>query len=153
MKREIKFRIWHDGTQEMLYQFTLPMAGVGQDLNQAFAWLLKPIMQYTGLHDKNGKEIYEGDIVHVEYFKMAVGENLGVYETEAELTGVVEFDGLSLILQNIVGEKWQEYTGHDAGEGKCKFMYLGGVYEGSLDASYQMEIIGNIYENAELLNK
>lgn len=107
--------------------------------------------QFTGLKDKNGKEVYEGDVLRIEYFKIAVGENLGVYETEAELTGVMGFDGLSLILQNIVGEKWQEYTGYDAGEGNCKFMYLGDVYEGSLDASYQIEVIGNIYENPELL--
>jgi uncharacterized phage protein (TIGR01671 family) len=162
MKREIKFRAWNEGKMVDLLAIT-PLA-LDANMNTQLALkgmsgLFLPfgggidLMQFTGLKDKNGKEIYEGDIVHVEYFKMAVGENLGVYETEAELTGVVEFDGLSLILQNIVGEKWQEYTGHDAGGGKCKFMYLGDVYEGSLDASYQMEIIGNIYENAELLNK
>jgi uncharacterized phage protein (TIGR01671 family) len=155
MKREIKFRAWIPNTGWLAEGFSIAMDGTEWYDDNGHSWPVcdLEIMQFTGLKDKNGKEIYEGDIVHIEYFKMAVGENLGVYETEAELTGVVEFDGLSLILQNIVGEKWQEYTGHDAGEGKCKFMYLGDVYEGSLDASYQMEIIGNIYENAELLNK
>ncbi len=63
MSREIKFRAWDEDNKVMLKP---------QDLSQSGAywnWLGKidaQLMQYTGLKDKNGKEIYEGDIVTVD---------------------------------------------------------------------------------------
>lgn len=62
--REIKFRAWNgiDSRPEsrMIYQpyFSVDFKVIMPDGNE---WDL-PLMQYTGLKDKNGKEIYEGDI-------------------------------------------------------------------------------------------
>lgn len=50
MSREVKFRAWHHIVGRMSEPFTL------EDQNLRF-------MQFTGLLDKNGKEVYEGDIV------------------------------------------------------------------------------------------
>ncbi len=112
---------------------------------------IKAIMQFTGLKDKNGKEIYDSDILKIQYFRIIGGENLGVSEVDAELVGVVEITPLALVLKNIIGEKWCEYTGYEQGEGECRVFHLHDVYEGSSDAEYQIEVIGNIYENPELL--
>ena len=60
--REIKFRAWDKETKKMsLY----PQLGFNNsvDINEQIRCCGKELMQYTGLKDKNGKEIYEGDIV------------------------------------------------------------------------------------------
>mgnify|MGYP004630873095 CR=1 FL=1 len=72
MNREIKFRIWDIENKEMLEVQELDfeptfyggrIAIRPDQYNDYFDTEDMILMQYTGLHDKNGKEIYEGDIL------------------------------------------------------------------------------------------
>ena len=159
MNRIIKFRGLAVSSGEMVYGCLIKKRynaladwmiedenGLGSDV------VTESIGQFTGLFDVDGKEIYEGDIVKCSYFKMSVGANLGAIEVDAELTGVISFNHLSLCVSNIIGDKWSHYTGYAAGEGECEITYLHDVYEGSTDAEMSIEIIGNIHQNKELLN-
>lgn len=74
MNREIKFRAWHKDLKKMfkIGQITLEKGTWNFEPNDRdFIGMSIPfqpsfvLMQYTGLHDKNGKEIYEGDIVKI----------------------------------------------------------------------------------------
>jgi hypothetical protein len=73
--RTIKFRAWDSDFGKMIYEFTPDgysvdmqngMLEVGSQNGDGDYFTL-PLMQFTGLLDKNGKEIYEGDLVESEF--------------------------------------------------------------------------------------
>ena len=80
--------------------------------------------QYTGLHDKNGKEIYEGDILQVKGFSYK-GYNTGT------------------IKQNVV----VEFKDYHWSCGAKSLLNL------STWKEIALEVIGNIYDNPELLKE
>lgn len=129
----LKFRAWQDN--EMLQ---MPMDGYF-GLSRLIGFLRDDavLMQCTGIKDKNGKLIYEGDICKIHIFTQELGENMGVTEGEKEF-----------IAEIIISEH---------GEGvvlKRKNMEDSGpiwAYYGMHEESF--EIIGNIHENSELLKK
>ena len=121
--REIKFRVWDKESKEMLSDVSLWNDDFTSYLNEHIEYLQDKceLMQYTGLKDKNGIEIYEGDIVKI-------GIDFG-YGTQP-LVGEVLFD-------------------------KCSFVYRhksqGDLSLFGIDSNDWCEVIGNIYENPELL--
>ncbi len=72
--REIKFRAWDKITKQMIISNNMPDAGFW-DMVAHNEFEQDIVMQYTGLKDKNGREIFEGDICKV-HNHAALGGNL-----------------------------------------------------------------------------
>ena len=165
MKREIKFRAWDVKKMKMSKPFTFDDVVSDESYGMAITPFIDIIdgikvdrvhderfyclMQYTGLKDKNGKEIYEGDIVNFHYFFLGGGEE-GVWESEHQATGVITWGLYGWAVSSIRGEHWQGYTGYDAGEGESNILELMMMNESSIHEE-SFEVIGNIHENPELL--
>ena len=123
--REYKFRLWDKEKEIMLdvekIDFDDCYYGGEMYVNTTDGsdyWNneLYSLMQYTGLHDKNGKEIWEGDIV----------KSFFVDTDEA---------GNEIYKYYIIEVKYDEVL--------CEY---------NIDKFMNLEVIGNIYENKELLN-
>ena len=129
--REIKFRAWDGHNKRMIGWYDVTFINLDKDgrnntTRQLCEYSMKHVgsesnffryMQYTGLKDKNGKEIYEGDIVN-RYWHEAYAPD--VWEVKWDAPNACFF------LFNKNGKDW-------------------------LDED-PLEIIGNIYENPELLD-
>jgi len=146
MSREIKFRAW-DKIKNKIYL----IAGISFTNNDV--WLrindkqimganfseIK-LMQYTGLKDKNDKEIYEGDVIQFLWeedscwgkagtYKGYIGFNQGAFEViYISRDEITVFDDGS----------WHENSKSDD-------------MQSFISWSEEIEVIGNIYENPELL--
>lgn len=121
MKREIKFRAYSSHSQKMY-----PVSNIEWDTDGRM-WVTADdgkngieliddeanLMQYAGLKDKNGREIYEGDIVKNEY-----GKAMDIqYDPRSAAFGV------------------------------------GDYYFGTIGSGKTLEVIGNIFEDKQLLEE
>ena len=112
--REIKFRAWNGKNKEFVYEVLCCGEDINSVLNSKTSGLI--FQQFTGLHDKNGKEIYFGDICKVDWND----ERYKPHNIEVE---------------------WNS--------DRCSIDIEGGSPKNDCEKHY--EVIGNIYENKELL--
>lgn len=127
--REIKFRAW-DGERlrkvntigwvdEIVDFVTTPRySGPAEDFS---------LMQYTGLKDKNGVEIYEGDVLTLKYPRDRR------YTVTAKVIRGTQISAMVLKFED--GFTTEEIP----------------LYK--ISAEHNLEVIGNIYENPELLER
>jgi uncharacterized phage protein (TIGR01671 family) len=139
MGREIKFRALHKGSWVF---FTID-----------------DLLQFTGLHDKNGKEIWEGDLLqttHAVRYGTSVcgrGRNQTTYAKEREVTeaGVLEYVNGEWKVKFNSFDDYDSYffvmSAKDRPQHRHDQRIEGLVHRGP----EHYEVIGNIYENPELL--
>lgn len=129
--REIKFRCWDTGINFMYYDtdcyniYNENYNGLHSGYEDKYGtWHQNKLMQYTGLKDKNEKEIYEGDIVTYD---------LGFDDEKPENYKII-FDNKECA--------YLMFSLND----KSRLRHF------TYSAKNDCEVIGNIYENSELLN-
>jgi uncharacterized phage protein (TIGR01671 family) len=148
MKREIKFRATNRNTGEWCYgdlvhinaQRCIIQEKVNRGRDNEFIGhpcTTETIGQFTGLKDKNGREIYEGDIVRMKEIGGYGSEYIGVvryYEKDCrfgiDFTAADKFRKRGLFTEGEIQENDGHYT---------------------ITYTHEYEILGNVFDNPELL--
>ena len=136
--RPIKFRAWEKNLRAMISVDSINFeAGL---INMELVWRTFEeieLMQYTGLKDKNGTEIFEGDIIEYEGKTNDHGIPWG-WEFTTSGKGVVKYDLAGYLVFDL-------HTDNLVKENLNEFLIQ---YE-----EIDVIVIGNIYENPELLKE
>ena len=127
--RQIKFRAWDK--EDSIYKYPDLW-----DQSMPFNWHKFYILeQFTGLTDKNGKDIYEGDLVKVENWN---------YKYKCNKCGHVEAG-------SAIGDvQWQNEDYYDTGS-RSIARFVISIISTEIELSEDCEVVGNIHENPELL--
>jgi uncharacterized phage protein (TIGR01671 family) len=132
MNRQIKFKAWDIESKHMLSWEEI-LDEIESEGFSMFDHIFRQdhyiLMQFTGLFDKNGKEIYEGDIV-VSWFEY--GDDFGISIGEMEKTRPYVIEYKHAPLDQAIGFSYFPCMGQE-------------------NYSEYIEIIGNIHESPDLL--
>lgn len=140
MNDRYKFRAWHHGAGDPRVSGHMRYSDFSLELfwkNVENEDLGVEIMQSTGLLDKNGKLVFEGDYIKIK----------GATANENDFDGEVIFKDGTFCLKSKHQPKDKAYI-------ECVRFWNDGCHEHhSLEMieSYEMEIIGNIYQDSHLL--
>lgn len=184
--REFKFRAWDKIGKKFLHPYPEGFHLLGETM--AFDLLMQQmyenhpehrpsltmlndieIMQYTGLKDKNGKEIYEGDLIRAKYnyacktwwkdlkHKQEVDTSFNEQKNKIEeKMGIIKYEDGAYYWTGYCNRIWLYKISRDYEDGEKPKLrgyneqneYYGGNSE---EKYWDFEVIGNIYENPELL--